>query len=100
MAEWVRYEVAIHYHGRRLCRRGGPCEGLLNWPEHKWGTVSTRPLGLKAAIALADAQPMHATVTRMSAEKVYDNGKAPAVPDGWWPAEAQVASDPRGPVTA
>ncbi len=92
MAEWKRYEVAIHGYGRRLCRRGGPCEGLLNWPEHTWGTISTRPMGLKAAIALADAQPQHAVVTVwMSAEKVHDNGKPPAVPDGWYPAEAQMA---------
>jgi len=96
MGAWKRYEVAIHGYGRKLCRRDGPAQGLLDWPAHTWGTISTRPMGLKAAMALADAQTQHAVVTLwMSAEQVYDNGKAPAVPEGWWPPDARMASDPQ-----
>ena len=87
---WKRYEVHIHSYGHELIRRG-PAEGLLEWPNHVWGKISTRPLGLKAAIALADAQSQHAVVTLwMDAEKVHDNGKAPAIPDGWYPADTQM----------
>ena len=90
MAEWKRYQVHVHGYGRKLIRRG-PAEGLLDWPQHQWGVISTRPMGLKAAIALANAQPQHAIVTLwMDAEKVHDNGKAPAVPAGWWPADAEM----------
>ncbi len=82
------YEVAIHYHGRQRVTRG-PCEGLLDWPKHKWTRITPRPIGIQRAKALADAQEQHATVqVWQTAEKVYDNGKPPAVPDGWFPAEA------------
>ncbi len=87
------YEVAIHSYGRRLITRDGPCQGLLEWPAHHWTRITLRPLGLKRAIALADAQPQHATVQPwMTAEKVHDNGKPPAVPEGWYPADAQMAT--------
>lgn len=92
--EWKRYEVSIHGYGRRLITRDGPAQGLLEWPAHTWGTISTRPMGLKAAIALADAQQQHAVVTLWrSADVAHDNGKAPAVPDGWWPATAQTPAE-------
>lgn len=81
------YEVAIHEHGRRRITRDGPAQGLLEWPEHRWGRITPRPLGLRRAIALADAQDTHATVQIwMTAEKVHDNGKPPTVPAGWYPA--------------
>jgi hypothetical protein len=86
------YEVAIHHYGRRLITRDGPAQGLLEWPDHTWGRITTRPIGLARAKALADAQDTHATVqVWMTADVVYDNGKAPAVPAGWYPPEAQVA---------
>lgn len=91
MANNTRYQVSIHFYGRKMIRRG-PCEGLLEWPNHKWVTVNRRPLGLRSAIALADSQGQHAVVNVwMDAEKVHDNGKAPAVPEGWYPADAQTA---------
>ena len=90
---WKRYQVHVHGYGRRLITRDGPCQGLLEWPQHVWGVISTRPMGLKAAIALADEQQQHAVVTLwMDAEKVHDNGKATEIPAGWYPAEAQKAS--------
>lgn len=98
MAEmWKRYEVHTHGYGRKLITRDGPCQGLLEWPQHTWTRISTRPMGLKAAIALADAQAQHAVVTLwMSTEKAHDNGKAPSIPAGWYPATAQMASEARG----
>ena len=90
MADWKRYQVHVHAYGRKLITRDGPAQGLLEWPAHSWGTISQRPLGLKAAIALADAQAQHATVTvYMSADVVHDNGKAPAMPAGWYPADCE-----------
>lgn len=87
------YEVAIHHYGRRRITRDGPAQGLLEWPDHQWGRITPRPVGLARAKALADAQPTHATVQPwMTADVVYDNGKAPLVPEGWYPAEAQIAS--------
>jgi len=86
------YEVAIHQHGRQLITRDGPAQGLLEWPQHVWGRITARPLGLIRAKALADAQSTHATVqVWMTADVVYDNGKSPTVPAGWWPASAQIA---------
>jgi hypothetical protein len=90
MADWKRYQVHVHGYGRKLITSNCPAQGLLEWPQHVWGVISTRPMGLKAAIEMADAQPQHAVVTLwMDAEKVHDNGKAPAIPAGWYPAEAQ-----------
>ncbi len=90
---WKRYQVHVHGYGRRLITRDGPSQGLLEWPAHTWAVISTRPMGLQAAVALANEQPQHAVVTLwMDAEKLYDNGKPPALPAGWYPAEAQVAS--------
>lgn len=86
----TRYEVSIHFYGRKLITRDGPCQGLLEWPAHKWTRVNNRPLGLARATALADAQGQHAVVTVwQTADKVYDNGKVPAVPAGWYSADAQ-----------
>ncbi len=88
----TRYEVAVHFFGRRMCRRDGPCQGLLDWPEHKWTRLTARPLGLQAAIALANAQEHHSVVAVWgTAQKTYDNGKLPAVPVGWYPADKSVA---------
>jgi hypothetical protein len=86
----MMYEVAIHHYGRRPITRDGPCQGLLEWPDHRWGRITPRPVGLKRAKALADAQETHATVQPwMTADVVYSNGKAPKVPAGWYPADAQ-----------
>lgn len=89
------YEVAIHHYGRKLITRDGPAQGLLEWPQHQWGRITPRPIGLKRAKELADAQDTHATVQvwMTAAEVVYSNGKAPKVPDGWYPATAQTAND-------
>lgn len=90
------YEVAIHHYGRRLVTRDGPAQGLLEWPQHQWARITTRPIGLARAKALADAQPTHATVQPwMTADVAYDNSKAPAVPEGWWPATASSVADSR-----
>lgn len=90
------YEVAVHEYGRRLITRDGPAQGLLEFPDHRWNRITPRPVGLARAKTLADEQPIHATVQIwMTAEKVYDNGKAPGIPSGWWPADAQTAQDPR-----
>lgn len=92
----ARYEVSIHEYGRRLITRDGPCQGLLEFPQHKWTRITPRPLGLKRAQTIADAQSQHAVVTVwMSAEKVYDNGKRPSIPDGWWPPDAISALEVR-----
>ena len=86
---WTRYEVAVHGHGRPVCRRDGPCQGLLDWPRHRWTRITPRPVGLKRAKELADAQECHAVVCEWeTSEKVHDNGKAPRVPKGWYPANA------------
>jgi hypothetical protein len=88
----MMYEVATHYYGRRLITRDGPCQGLLEWPEHKWERITARPLGLKRAIALADAQPTHATVQAwMTADVVHSNGRTPMIPIGWYPPDATMA---------
>ena len=80
----MRYEVSIHQRGRKRITRDCPAQGLLEWPRHKWIRITKRPLGLADAQLVADAQDGHAVVTVwMSAEKVYDNGKQPTVPEGW-----------------
>lgn len=99
----VMYEVDIHHYGRKLITRDCPAQGLLEWPQHVWGRITTRPIGLARAKALADAQPTHATVQiYWTDEVVYDNGKAPLIPDGWFPPDAQVATRtaPAEPVEA
>jgi hypothetical protein len=74
--------------------RRGPCEGLLDWPRSKWERVTPSPLSLGAAVALANAHDQHAVVNVWgTADVAHDNGKAPKVPNGWWPAEAQTALD-------
>ena len=87
------YEVAIHHYGRKLITRDCPAQGLLEYPQHVWGRITSRPIGLARAKALADAQDTHATVQAwMSADVVYSNGKAPNVPVGWYAPNAQMAS--------
>lgn len=77
------YEVATREHGRPIVKRG-PCEGLPDWPRSRWTRITPRPIGLVRARALASAQDRHAVVcVWQSAEKVFDNGKAPALPAGW-----------------
>jgi hypothetical protein len=89
----IMYEVAIHHYGRKLITRDGPAQGLLEWPAHCWGRITARPIGLARAKALADAQITHATVQPwMSADVVYDNGKPPLVPEGWYSPDAQTAT--------
>jgi len=89
----VRYEGAIHHYGRRLITRDGPAQGLLEWPQHVWGRITPRPLGLINAKLLADAQDTHATVQIwMTDEIVYSNGKQPLVPAGWYSPNAQMAA--------
>lgn len=57
------------------------CEGHRNW--WHWWRITQRPIGLKRAVALADAQDCHAAVcVWQTAEKVHDNGKPPANPEG------------------
>lgn len=86
------YEVARRFYGRKLITRDGPTQGLLEWPQSKWERITPRPVGLARAKALAAAQPGHAVVTHWcSSEKVYDNGKPPIVPAGWYPADAVAA---------
>lgn len=95
------YEVAIHGYGRRMIGGGinAPAAGLLEFPQHKWKRITPRPLGLARATALADAQPMHAVVCLWeTAEKVFDNGKPPNVPEGWWHPRAQSSLEPRLPM--
>lgn len=90
------YEVSTHYYGRKLITRDCPTQGLLEWPQHKWIRITARPLGFERAKALADAQPMHATVqVWQTADVQYSNGKQPAVPDGWYPATANSVFDGR-----
>ena len=90
------YEVAIHHYGRRLITRDGPAQGLLEWPQHMWARITPRPIGLARAKKLADEQSTHATVQIwLSADKVHDNRKKPAVPEGWWPASANSVMDKR-----
>ncbi len=81
----TRYEVATREHGCPIVRRG-PAEGLPDWPRSKWTRITNRPIGLTRALALADAQDRHAVVSVwQTAKMVYDNGKPPAVPEGWKP---------------
>jgi len=77
------YEVAIRGHGCPIVKHG-PCEGLPDWPTHKWIRITSRPIGIKRAKRLADEQDCHAVVCIwQTAEKVYDNGKEPYLPEGW-----------------
>ncbi len=79
----VGYEVAIRGHGSPIVRRG-PCEGLPDWPRSVWTKITTRPIGLARATALADKQACHAVVcVWQTSETVYDNGKEPYLPNGW-----------------
>ncbi len=82
------YEVAIHFYGRKRITSDCPAQGLLEWPKHKWTRITTRPIGLEKAKALADSLSTHATVQPwMTADVVYSNGKRPLVPEGWYPVD-------------
>ena len=84
----TRYEVHEHYYGRPRVQHGG-AQGLPDFPQHKWVRITTRRLGLVSAKALADAREIHTVVmVANSNTKVYDNGKAPGLPQGWLPADA------------
>jgi len=83
------YQVSTHEHGSKRITRDCPAQGLLEWPQHIWTTITPRPVGLAKAKALAEAAPHHAVVNVWkTAEKVYDNGKPPAIPQGWHAPEA------------
>ncbi len=47
----MMYEVAVHYYGRKCITRDGPAQGLLEWPQHNWGRITPRPIGLARARA-------------------------------------------------
>jgi hypothetical protein len=77
------FEVAIHGYGKPIVRRGA-AEGLPDFPKHTWTRITPRPIGRGRAVNLAADHPFHAVVTVwQSSETVYDNGKAPYLPDGW-----------------
>ncbi len=79
------YDVHIHGKGRPVVRNG-PMQGVLDWPKSEWQRLTTRPLGIERAKALADSQSCHAVVTKYSSsQKVHDNGKEPYLPAGWHP---------------
>lgn len=82
------FEVHVHDHGRPLVTRG-PAAGCRDFPRHKWTRITTRPLGIARAVALANEQDRHAVVCEwMTSTTVHDNGKAPALPSGWRPEGA------------
>jgi hypothetical protein len=71
------YEIAKHAHGAPVVR-WGPMQGCRDFPQHKWLTVGKERSKAKA-IALAEAQPVHAVVVvAYTSTKVFDNGKQPA----------------------
>lgn len=84
----TRYEVAIHFYGRKRITSDCTAQGLLEWPQHLWKRITNRPLGLANAVVLADAQSQHAVVCAWAtSEKIYDNLKPASVPQGWFPVE-------------
>lgn len=87
------FYVWQHEYGRKRIARG-PCEGLLEWPKHQWGWTA-KYRSLAKAIDDAKAHPFHAVVTRddsgMDKDRMFDNGKAPGIPEGWYAPEAQIA---------
>jgi hypothetical protein len=91
------YAVATRHYGRKLITSGGinnPMGGLLDYPKSVWTQITKRPIGLERAIALANAQDTYATVQPWGmGETTYYNGKAPLVPAGWYPSNAQTAQD-------
>jgi hypothetical protein len=61
--------------------------GCFDFPQHKHALITPRPVGIKRAKQLADAQDVHARVVPwMSSGVVYENGKNPGLPEGWKPA--------------
>jgi hypothetical protein len=81
------FEVQTHEYGRPIVQHG-PAAGLPDFPQHRWTRITPRPIGLERARALADAQDRHAVVCAwMTAGNIYDNGKQPAIPAGWLPAD-------------
>jgi hypothetical protein len=84
-----------HEYGRKLITRNGPAQGLLEWPKHEW--TWTQGYRSKAkAIAAARAHPIHARISiGHTADFIFDNGKEPGLPEGWWPATAQTCLEPR-----
>jgi len=88
----MMYEITIQHYGRKLITRDGPTQGLLEWPQHVWTKITSRPLGRVRAIALANAQDTHATVQPwMTADVIHDNGQPPQIPSGWYSPDAQIA---------
>ena len=94
------YEVHEHYYGRRLITKDGPCQGLLEWPEHKWVSVlrtrswqraveRVKQSATHAVACEADCSPEHSA-------KAYGNAREPLVPEGWWHPTANTCMEPRG----
>lgn len=84
------YYLYQHEYGRKRIQRG-PCEGLLEWPQHNW--TWTEGFRSKAkAIAAAESHPIHARICNGHvAAHIFDNGKVPGIPEGWYPADAERA---------
>lgn len=74
----TRYEVRRHEYGR-------PGKDLP--PKHRWRSVLATP-DLSRAVVAAMEQDSHAVVVACS-ETVYDNGRPPACPRRWLPAQAE-----------
>lgn len=88
------FEVSIHEAGKVMVAHGAH-SGLLQ-SRNRWVRITPRPIGRQRAEELANAQPTHAVVNAWgSAEVVYDNGKPPTRPEGWWPLEAKTCQDPK-----
>ena len=83
MGSYTRYEVHINGYGRPIIK-AGPMAGCGGFEQGEWKKITSRPIGIKRAKAIADEQSCRAVVTEWeSSGVVYDNGKDPYVPEGW-----------------
>jgi hypothetical protein len=79
----TRYGVYTHGYGRPIVQRG-PVAGCADFPKHQHTLITPRPVGLKRAKELVDAQPVHAQVVPwQESGTVYENDKLPYTPEGW-----------------
>lgn len=86
----MTYEVHEHYYGRKPITRNGPCQGLLEWPQHKWISV-LRTRSWQKAVDRVEQSATHAVACEADcspeySSKVHRNSRQPLVPEGWWPA--------------